>query len=359
MLKRFFVLFGLLFVFLNFSFANNYTLYYWQGCPHCAKVEHFMEQQNITGIQKKEVWFNKQNRKEFLDIIRQFKITDAGVPFLYVQTKTWSYYKMWDEPIINYLKTTKLDFTPIKKSKTSDFVTQNFSWKFLLVLIPAAISDSINPCAFAVILILLGSIFILYRSRKKVLLAGLAFSLSIFLSYFAMGLWLYKALANVENTLYLKFWVGILGILVWLANLKDAFWPGKLFVMEVPLSWRPKLKAILSKATSPFGAFIIWFLVSLFLLPCTSWPYLTILGYLSAESSSINLLGYVYLLIYNLIFILPMVIITFLVSINVAYVEKFKNLKDKYNWLIHLIVWLLMLWLGIYVILDTGLITLF
>jgi cytochrome c biogenesis protein CcdA len=47
--------------------------------------------------------------------------------------------------------------------------------------------------------------------------------------------------------------------------------------MEVPLAWRPAMHKIIKKATSPIGAFIVGFVVSLFLLPCTSGPYITIL----------------------------------------------------------------------------------
>ena len=345
----FFVLWLILF---SFSWANNYILYYGKGCPHCAKVELFMEKNNINWIVKKEVWFDKKNAKEFQSILESFKIERGWVPFLYIETETGSFYKMWDSPIISYLAKNKLDLKPVKSHILKNDEKKT-TWKFLLVLIPAALSDSINPCAFAVILILLGSIFMLYKDRKKVLLAGLTFSLSIFLSYLAMWIWLYKALASVENTLYLKLWVWILWILVGLANLKDVFWYGKWFVMEVPFSWRPKLKKLLAKATSPLGAFFVGIFVSLFLLPCTSGPYFTILWYLSSESKTITSLWYIYLIIYNLIFILPMLIITLLVTYNTAYVEKLQKIKDDKNWLIHLIVGLLMLSLWIYVIYDS------
>jgi len=64
---------------------------------------------------------------------------------------------------------------------------------------------------------------------------------------------------------------------------------------------------------SPIGAFGIGILVSLFLLPCSSGPYIVILGLLSAQSNELNLLGMGYLVLYNFIFILPMLAITFLV----------------------------------------------
>jgi hypothetical protein len=44
-----------------------------------------------------------------------------------------------------------------------------------------------------------------------------------------------------------------LGILIGLANIKDYFWYGKGFVMEVPFSWRPTMKKFMSSITSPMG----------------------------------------------------------------------------------------------------------
>jgi cytochrome c biogenesis protein CcdA len=58
--------------------------------------------------------------------------------------------------------------------------------KFLGVMMPAALADSINPCAFAVMFLLLTAILSRYKSKKKALFAGLLFALSIFISYFAM-----------------------------------------------------------------------------------------------------------------------------------------------------------------------------
>jgi cytochrome c biogenesis protein CcdA len=136
-----------------------------------------------------------------------------------------------------------------------------------------------------------------------------------------------------------------------LANLKDVFWYGKWFVMEVPFSRRARLKTIVQNITSPIWAFCVGIVVSLFLLPCTSWPYITILSYLSAEHID-KIRGLIYLLIYNIVFILPMVIITFLVSLWKAKTEHLAIMKDKYNWLIHLIVWLLMLGLWAYCLLT-------
>ena len=119
--------------------------------------------------------------------------------------------------------------------------------------------------------------------------------------------------------------------------------------MEVPLAWRPKMQDIIYKASSPLGAFLVGIIISLFLLPCSSGPYFTILGYLSAESKELHTWGYLYLLIYNLIFVLPMAIIAVLVAFGWSTVDKIAKLKHTNTKLIHLIVALLMLGLGAYV----------
>tara|TARA_Y100001960_G_C14463651_1_gene723325 strand:+ start:25 stop:306 length:282 start_codon:yes stop_codon:yes gene_type:complete len=76
---------------------------------------------------------------------------------------------------------------------------------FLAFLIPAAAGDSINPCAFAVMIILLSSILKQHKSRKKVIIAGLMFILAIFLSYVAMGFALYETLAGSFDPRYIQY----------------------------------------------------------------------------------------------------------------------------------------------------------
>lgn len=57
---------------------------------------------------------------------------------------------------------------------------------FFAVMAPAALADSINPCAFAVMLLLLTTILTKTEDKKKTLLAGLLFSLAVFLTYFLL-----------------------------------------------------------------------------------------------------------------------------------------------------------------------------
>lgn len=224
--------------------------------------------------------------------------------------------------------------------------------QFFIILVPAALWDSINPCAFAVMFILLGAIMKKHNSKSMVLWAGFLFILAIFISYTAMWIGLYHALATSTNTFYIKLTVWIIGLLVWLANLKDYFWYGKWFKMEVPDSWRPNMKKILKWVVSPIWAFFVWFLISLFLLPCTSWPYITVLWYLAAESTDINTWWYIYIVIYNLLFIIPMIIIALLIWFGYKSIWELSELKEMNVEKVHLITWVIMLVLWLYILFD-------
>lgn len=223
--------------------------------------------------------------------------------------------------------------------------------KFFGILVPAAVGDSINPCAFAVMFILLSSILRQQKSRTTVLFAWFLFTLAVFISYVAMWLWLYKVVSSFTAVFYVKLVVWILWILIWLANLKDYFWYWKYFKFEVPDAWRPKMNSILKKVVSPIGAFFVWFLISLFLLPCSSWPYIVVLWYLASESATINMWWYIYIIIYNIIFILPMLAIALVVAFGKK-ISELKEYKELHVEKLHLITWVIMLLLWLYILYD-------
>ena len=372
-MKKIFILFASLFTLLGFSFAQEYIFFYGNGCSHCAKVEKFFDENDIENkydLEMKEIYFNRDNLKDFQWYIEKLWIdsSKAWVPFLVIDNENECEYVAWDKKIISFFQE-KLDaesenFECNQENcpdlNCSEINSGDVQWtieqneenhrSFFWIMIPAALADSINPCAFAVILLLLSSILIETKDKKKAILAGFLFALAVFLSYLAMGLWLFSALATATNTTIIKRIVWILWIIVGLANIKDFFRYWEWFRMEVPLAWRPAMHKIIKRATSPIWAFVVWFLVSLFLLPCTSGPYITILWYLASESSSVSTRWLIYLIVYNLIFILPMIWITLLVWLWVKSAEELATFRHKNIKLIHLIVWLLMLGLWIYVL---------
>jgi len=214
----------------------------------------------------------------------------------------------------------------------------------LPAVIAGAAVDAINPCAFAVLIILITTI-LGSGVRRRALFAGLAFAASIYISYYLMGLGLYSAVAaaGVSRAFYVV--VSILAIIIGLFNLKDWLWYGKWFVMEVPMSWRPRLQKLIRGVTSVPGAFVIGFLVSLFLLPCTSGPYVVILGLLAKSASRSAALWY--LALYNAVFVLPMIIITLAVTLGYTTTDRAEAWRQSKLRFLHLIAGIIILGLGV------------
>jgi cytochrome c biogenesis protein CcdA len=108
----------------------------------------------------------------------------------------------------------------------------------------------------------------------------------------------------------------------------------------------PKMKLWVKRITSPKGAFVIGLLVTFFLLPCTIGPYIAA----SARLSSLSLVARIpWLILYNIIFVLPMIAITLGIYFGFTTVERVSGWKDKNIRYLHLIEGLVLITLGILV----------
>jgi len=221
----------------------------------------------------------------------------------------------------------------------------------ILRIITLAIADAINPCALAIMTMVLISILLANPDKKhKVITGGLSFILAVFIGYMFYGFVIvqfFKTFAIWTSNIYPYVTKGLAigAIILGLMNLKDFFFykPGSIGT-EMPLKLRPRLKILINKITSPKGAFVLGLFVTLFLLPCTVGPYIIAL---EGISSLTTLKTIPYLMLYNLIFILPMLIITFIVYEGLHQAEKITNWKEKNIKYIHLFTGILLIGLGI------------
>ena len=214
-----------------------------------------------------------------------------------------------------------------------------------------ALADSVNPCAIAVLAMVLVSILVANpKNKKRILFAGLSFSLAVYFGYLIYGVIIiqfFKIFAEFlrQNSAYIYKGLAVLAMLIGALNIKDFFFYKTGSVgTEMPIFMRPKVKKIIGKITSPTGAFIIGFIVTIFLLPCTIGPYIVASGLLS-ELGFLNALPW--LLYYNLLFILPMIIITMIVYFGLAKVEDVSGWKEKNIRKLHLIAGILLFLVGL------------
>ena len=198
----------------------------------------------------------------------------------------------------------------------------------LLPIILAGLLDGINPCAFATIIFFVSYLAFTGKNGAQLLSTGIAFSFAVFLSYTLIGLGFFNIIEKTTAhfpfitaiikwlTVLMVFILGILSIYDWIKCRQ-----GKLTEMKLQLSGMLKdrihksivdrrsdfsgRKAVLKLA---FAGFSIGVLVSVFEFACTGQIYLPTIIYMQ-KLPHLRLGAIVYLVIYNLMFVLPLVII--------------------------------------------------
>lgn len=217
--------------------------------------------------------------------------------------------------------------------------------RFTTVVVTALI-DSINPCAIGVLILLVSTLFSLANDKKRMLFVGLIYISAIFITYFIAGLGLLTFIQKFDLTQFIGLLVGGVVIIMGLIDLKDFFAYGKGFSLGINPKYVEKIKTMSKNATLP-GVIVLGIFVAGVELPCTGGPYLAITALLARQ---FDFLAFIYLIIYNLIFVLPLVIILLLAYFGTT-VTNLEKWKDKNKKFMRLASGILMITLGVLLIL--------
>jgi len=184
--------------------------------------------------------------------------------------------------------------------------------KWLLPLVAvAALIDSINPCAFSILLVTIAFLFSIGKLRSNIMQIGGAYIFGIFAVYILIGLGILQAL-HVFDVPHFMAKVGALFLIaLGSINLINEFLPAFPLKLKVPHVAHRKIAELMERSSMGM-AFILGALVGLCEFPCTGGPYLMVLGLLHDQATYIK--GLSYLIFYNLIFVAPLIVILFIVS---------------------------------------------
>lgn len=198
----------------------------------------------------------------------------------------------------------------------------------LPVVVFAALLDSINPCALSVLFISIAVLFSLGKSRKEVLTLGSVYIFGVFAVYVGIGLvglWILGLLAEYNIQTILRDAAAAILILVGLLSIVNVMYPAFPVKLKIPQSAHPKMAKLLQRATVP-GALLLGALVSLYEFPCTGGPYMLVITILNGQGTFAS--GFGLLILYNLIFVAPLIVILAVASDPVL-LEKAKGWKKE------------------------------
>lgn len=206
--------------------------------------------------------------------------------------------------------------------------------------------DGLNPCAFAVLLFFITFLFTIRKTKASIKKMGIVYIAAIYLVYLGIGVGLLKTiLITGQHHLMAKISAWLV-IVLGLVNLKDYFFPKLPLKLRIPTWSKKTLQNWMHKATLPAAA-ILGILVGLCVFPCSGGPYVAIVGLLAARKTYFQ--GLLYLLLYNLAFVMPLMIVLALASSKKA-VEKMAVWEQSKSKLMRLISGLVMVILGLIIL---------
>jgi len=243
-----------------------------------------------------------------------------------------------------------------------------------LSIIIAGLEDGINPCAFTVIVFFISFLAAQGYRKKELFFIGSAYILSVFLTYLGLGLGVFSFFYRFKGfwliTHFLNIAIGLASVLFGILAVYDYIKFKKTgstdqLVLQLPKPVKDRIHKVVGffyrkntqekeRKYSPglgkllASAFISGFLVSLLEAVCTGQVYLpTIAFVLKASSFKLQALGY--LLLYNIMFIVPLVVI-FVFALMGTTSAEFTSFLKKHLGVIKIFMAVLFFSLGIFLI---------
>ncbi|MFN2304652.1 MAG: cytochrome c biogenesis CcdA family protein [Anaerolineales bacterium] len=329
--------------------APLYAAYFYQtGCKECSRVEADLNYLKTRYPQLQVVEFNIYDHADLANwMVAQIGLEeDFQSPALFIGDQVLMGDEIVPDNIIPILEQYQDSGTePFWLSYSSEEGRQSIIDRFKdmgwLAVLVAGLIDGINPCAFATLIFFVSYLTLSGRRGKEVLLVGGGFTLGVFLAYLAVGMGLYQVLELIGSTLnvigqIVYIITGIFCIVLAVFSFIDyrKAREGEIhdMLLTLPKPLRKRINATIRKGRSTsnyiFGAFIAGVLISFLELACTGQVYLPTIIFVSSIPE-LQLQAYLYLVLYNLLFILPLIVIFILVYYGTTSTDLTRFLQER------------------------------
>lgn len=295
--------------------CNSVEIFTREGCPHCANASNFLYELQSeyphVKISYRDVFDDENTWKEFVKLNKELNIDRPGVPLILVCDRHLTGFdnaetsglllKQW----LGLEETTKTiqSGEDIKLPWIGTISVSSLGLPVFTILI--GLVDGFNPCAMWVLLMLL-SLLVNLKDRRRILLVAGIFVLVSGLVYFAfMAAWLNLFLILGYSRL-IQIVLGCLAALIGGIHMKDYFAFKKGVSLSIPEAAKQPIYARIRRilnAENLFGALagvtVLAILVNLVELLCTAGlPALYTQILANRELQTLEF--YAYLLLYNI-----------------------------------------------------------
>lgn len=203
-----------------------------------------------------------------------------------------------------------------------EIVKDTFNTFTILAVMGAGLVDSINPCAIATLIFFIGYLFITGRTKKQILVIGMAYTLGIFITYTALGLGFYYLIATSSNriVMFARLLYPVMAIILYLCgfySLYDFNKARKGKKEEMKLQLPKPVKSLIGRVIKhnvklryfTLIAILTGVVISLLEFLCTGQVYLPTIVLVVQTVPEFQAEAIGLLLLYNLMFVLPLIFI--------------------------------------------------
>jgi len=318
------------------------TFFFTPLCRRCIEAEKTLAalQRQFPNLKVKR--FNsstERGRLLYEAFTIMFKVPEEkhlNVPAFFVGEK-YFIYEIHQEEVAKAVKEYSLTGAQSKLQEAENYleraeknIIESFESLGRWAIVGAGLADGINPCAFATIIFMVVYLTAIGRNKNEVLVAGAFFAIAIFLTYFLIGVgflsflrllkflgWIKEAVLAAAAGLCLLF--GVISLRDFFAGRKGA--PQEV-LLRLPKRLKSKIQVTVTKKSRSgniaLGALSLGFLVSLLEAVCTGQVYLPTIIFVTKVAGPLRRDAYKLLLMYNLAFIVPLLIVFGLIYAGVG-----------------------------------------
>ena len=349
------------------------------SCEDCLEIKDILDEllvgfEECVFIEQYDIEADGQAYLEiFFEYCEQYATGNIAPPVMFIGDK----YLVGTEDIIDNLNKTIEDAVnemsiaylstdvdiaesnePAISQKSQSKIVEKFNNFDIGAIVLAGLIDGINPCAFTTIIFFISMLSYLGKTKYQLIVVGIGFTVSVFITYLLLGLGLLGAaksfLVGSGASRIVTYVVATLTFALALWSFIDFInyirtKSVKSMTLGLPKSIKAKIHKVIRVGIGTHGLVVgslsVGALVALLESVCTGQVYLPVIIFV-AKSSELRTTAIFYLILYNLMFILPLVIVLVITYFGVKS-ENLGNFFGRHLALAKFIMALLFLGLGI------------
>jgi hypothetical protein len=238
-------------------------------------------------------------------------------------------------------------------------IVERFKKFSLSAVLIAGFIDGINPCAFATIIFLVSYLTFIGKKSREILIYGIIFTLGVFIAYLLAGMGLMAGLRQLSGfpliTRGIYLVIAVFAFVLGVISLYDyvLFRQGKMaeWKLQLPTAFKKKVHKFIREGTQSqragyLGTFALGFVIAATEVICTGQVYLPTIGYIMTIPK-LRVHAFFNLVLYNIMFIIPLVAIFIAVFFGVTS-DKMALLTKEHTGTVKLLTAILFMGLGVF-----------